>query len=140
VVGGTELVLLVDIDPHISSYLFNLCVGFQARPNTAPPAVKGKQGAGEDKKDDGKDDPDVSKQIVRRNSRMGTMTPHGSRLGLGTQGTGGTQLSSTGFPINPLEPTEQQLELDQWHCSTATYDGGKITCLYGMDDGVGCRS
>ena len=135
-VGGTELVLLVDIDQRISpSYLFNLCVGFQARPQSSQPGPKSKQGGPEEKKDEGKDDPDVSRQVVRRNSRMGTITPHGSRMGLGTGNSGGMQLGSTGYPINPLEPTEQQLELDQWHCSTATYDSGKIACLYGWNYG-----
>ena len=107
-------------------------MGFQARPTTGQPGAKNKKGNQEDKKDDTKDekkeDLDTSKQVLRKNSRMGTITPGGSRLGGGTQGSGGIQFSTTGFPINPLEPTEQQLELDQWHCSTATYDSGKISC------------
>ena len=132
VLGGTELVLMVDIDPMISGYLFNLCVGFQARPAGAQQTSKSKKPSGDDKKEDRKDtDVDVSRSAMSKVGRMGTVTPGGaSRLiGSGTQGSNGLQLSATGgAPINPLEPTEQQLELDYWHCATAVYDSGKITC------------
>ena len=132
VLGGTELVLMVDIDPVISNYLFNLCVGFQARPNgqggnnTGCGAGKSKKGTIEEKGGE----LDVSKTIVRRPSRLGTITPGGaSRLiGGGTQTSNGLQTGGANGPINPLEPTEQQLELDYWHCATATYDAGKIIC------------
>jgi len=124
--------LVVDIDPQLAPYLFNLCVGFQARPATAQVASKSKKNGAEDKKEDKKDDKkdelDVSRTAVRKNSRMGTITPGGSKLGAGTQTSNGLQLNNTNYPINPLEPTEQQLELDFWHCATANYDSGKIIC------------
>ena len=124
--------LVVDIDPQLSPYLFNLCVGFQARPNNTQTMNKSKKGTQEEKKDEKKEEKknelDTSHVVVRRNSRMGTITPGGSRLiGGGTQTSNGLQ-SGTGFQINALEPNEQQLELDHWHCATATYDIGKIIC------------
>lgn len=127
VLGGTELVLMVDIDPMISNYLFNLCVGFQARPN-GPPAGYSKKGTLEDKKES--NDMDTSKSVVRKQSRMGTITPGGAaRLAReGTTNSGGLQGVNGGYPINPLDPTDQQLDLDNWRCSTATYDAGKIMC------------
>ncbi len=133
VFGGTELVLMVDIDPMIAGYLFNLCVGFQARPNNPQAGNnngKSKKGTTEEKKEDKKEtDLEPAKTIARRASRMGTITPSGSRLVAGgTQTSNIIQSTGTNAPINPLEPTEQQLELDYWHCATATYDSGKITC------------
>lgn len=121
VLGGTELVLVVDMDAQIAPYLFNLCVGFQARPVNTQAVNRSKKGSIDDKKEDKKDE-DATRGFVRKNSRMGTITPSGSRF-IG----GGTQ-TSNGLQLNPLDPTEQQLELDYWHCATATYDAGKIVC------------
>lgn len=121
------------MDPSISSYLFNLCVGFQARPGTNPTLGKSKKGTQEDKKgaqEDKKEDLDVSKQPLRKNSRMGTITPGGSRFGGGTQTSGNIQFQNGTSPINPLEPSEAQLDLDFWHCATATFEAGKISCQY----------
>lgn len=133
VLGGTELVIVVDIDSHLTPYLFNLCVGFQAR-NESISAGKAKKQSIEEKKeskkdekreDSHKDDLDTSKSILRKPSKMGMITPKSSKFG-----AGGTQTGqfSTGYPVNALAPTEQQIEQDVWHCSTATYELGRITC------------
>lgn len=125
VVGGTELVMVVDIDQQMTKYLFNLCVGFQAR-NQTQTTVKLKKTNQEEKKEDKKEELESSKNIVRKSSRMGSITPGGSKIGGGAL----TGASFTGNPINPLEPNEQQLEMDCWHCSTANYEAGRITCQY----------
>jgi hypothetical protein len=122
--------MVVDIDQRLTPYLFNLCVGFQARNETTGPQktkkVSNNLGAEEKKDDSRKEDLDTSKSVARKPSKMGFQTPRSSKLGCGTI----TGQSTAGVPINALEPNEQQIELDCWHCATASYESGRITCQY----------
>ena len=45
----------------------------------------------------------------------------------------GNHTSAIGQPnaiesINPLNPTDQDLTLEDWYCSVVTYESGKVVC------------
>jgi alpha-tubulin suppressor-like RCC1 family protein len=115
VLGGTELVMMIDLDPTLTGYLFNMCFGFQERPMTNQQA----QDNEEEKKESGV----VAQKTSRRTSKVGRLTSRVTRLG--NQGQAGT---SVNMSINPLTPTDEQLQLGNWLCTTADNEGGKITC------------
>ena len=106
--GGTELTLMVDLDPLTSQYLFNLCLGFQAR-------QRGRKEV-EEKKEKGEQGKKRNKVVSTKISRTETVTS----LGL--------QEHSTSL-INALNPREEDLMLDNWYCSVAKCESGKITCI-----------
>ena len=121
VLGGTELVLMVDIDPMITDYLFNLCFGFQQRPNVT---------TNEEVKNDKPEDKTEEKKtnMPKRPSRpkmSKSVMYHKMATKLALAGSQGVPLVE---PINPLVPNEEQIELENWHCVTASYTTGKITC------------
>ena len=119
VIGGTELTMMIDIDPMITGYLFNMCFGFQSRPVAAQPAQtkddKNEPGAG-----------DTTQKSNKHVSKVGTLTSRATMRMLGGQGqVGGAGMNMT---VNPLDPNEQQLEAGNWLCALTNYQSGKITC------------
>ena len=132
--GGTPLILVVDIDPQLTDYLFNLTVGFQSRgssnkdqSNKSKKAIKGKESNKDSEVEES--NANLSPGPHRRASKMGTSTPSSKHGGFGTQNT--TILGGApGSVINALDPNEAQLELDNWHCASASCEAGKITCVY----------
>jgi len=115
VIGGTELAMMIDIDPMLTGYLFNMCFGFQQRPITNQQA----QDNEEEKKEPGT----ATQKNSRRVSKVGRLTSRVTRLG----GQGQTNIGIN-MTINPLIPTDEQLQLGNWLCTTAENEGGKITC------------
>lgn len=131
--GSTPLILVVDIDPQLVDYLFNLTVGFQSRSSSsknasdkAKKSIKGKESGKDSEMEES--NMNLSPAPKRRASKMGTSTPSSHHGGLGTQNT--TILGNgPGGVINALDPTDQQLEMDNWHCASASCEAGKITCV-----------
>jgi hypothetical protein len=105
VLGGTELTLMVDINPLTSQYLFNLCFGFQAR--------QGERRGVEEKKEEG----DQGKKKKKVSAKM---SHSGAHTSLGVQ-------EPSANLINALNPREEELMLDNWYCSVAKYENVDVT-------------
>lgn len=116
VVGGTELVMMIDLDPTLTGYLFNMCFGFQERPALSQPLPECEEEQRESKS--------RTQKTMRRKSKVGRLTSRVTRLGAQGPAAG----PGVAVAVNPLSPTEEQLQLGDWLLAAAETESGKITC------------
>lgn len=145
--GGTELTILLDIDPDTSHKLFNLTVGLQPKRRKIGGLTNKTQLQQSSLTKNQSVEETVNDETMEGKQRTLNASQYSSAKGniklktnfyIGSAGN----VATTTFdgPVNPLDITindpefavskhHTEIDADNWVCSAGFYDRGKITCI-----------